>query len=81
MYAQEIGRIAEEPYGAAETAPRPSVICDFPVWMSISGCFGRNGARCFFLKTFQFFVIFLKKQKIDYPFLKKKNQNSFERQN
>ena len=49
MYDQEIGKIELEPYGAEETLPKdwslliPSI--------SITGCAGRKGARCFFLSN------------------------------
>src|SRR5690606_29261595 len=45
MYAQEIGKIDADPYGAADTAPTPpSRVGVTP--RSASGCPGRNGARC-----------------------------------
>lgn len=45
MYAQEIGKIAEEPNGAALTTPND--LDSFPIDANgfTTGCEGRNGAR------------------------------------
>lgn len=47
MYAHDIGKMAEEPQGAAETTPKlwASSTCNIGL---ITGCDGKNDAKCFF---------------------------------
>lgn len=50
MYAQEMGRIADDPYGAALTEPKLWAASPKSANGSITGCDGKNGAKWAFLK-------------------------------
>lgn len=49
MYAQEMGRMALEPQGAALMVPRDLLV--LPDCMLTTGWLGRNGDKCSFLVT------------------------------
>lgn len=47
-----MGNISGDPNGAALTTPKDCE--EFPAIGSMTGCVGKNGAKCFFLKMWNF---------------------------